>query len=399
LSGSPLTCTATNGLSFTGPSATVVNLGISGETLQTALANYTTEVRPYCIQATATVPVFLHLEEGINDIRVSGASAATIEGYLTSYWADAVADGCTVTAATLTSTQDLTDAGQATRLAVNVWIRKNIGLYSYLDDLNNLLPDSSDTTWYQNDGVHYTAPAALEIAGNVNGIWTGKSGFSTLQSINKNGLFLNAFVPSPNYSGVNCGSVNLGGNCFYIISSAGADQKLTAFGVDVGGFTLAFNDDAYTTGAVPLSVRRSGYHPTTWALLGTALSFTGLNPCFDIADSSGTADAFFGNYVNIGMFSVNRNPCTGVFKDGAKTAATIQLNSTTGGTTSNMQILTTSTANSAPSVTATFDNTGMNLPTGETYKVNAVAGVTKTCSTAITAMTVVGGIITSLTCP
>jgi len=183
-SGSPPTCiAATTGKSFAGPSATIVNLGVNSETLQTALANYTTEVHPYCIQATATVPVFLHLEEGINDIRVNSASAATIEGYLTSYWAGAVADGCTVTAATLTPTGDMTAAGEATRLAVNEWIRSQINLYSYLDDLAQFLPASNNTVWYQGDTIHYTAAAASQIANNINGIWSGKFGFQTMEPL------------------------------------------------------------------------------------------------------------------------------------------------------------------------------------------------------------------------
>jgi hypothetical protein len=73
-----------------------------------------------------------------------------------------------------------------------------------------------------------------------------------------------------------------------------------------------------------------------------------------------------------GLLSVNRNPCTGVFTDTSQTAATINLNSTAGGTSSNIQLYASSAANTTPTLVGTADTSGINIPTGETYKINGV---------------------------
>ena len=403
LSGSPLKCTATGGKSFAGPSAVVVNLGVSAETLHTALTNYTTEMHPYCIQATSTVPVYLHLEEGINDIRVDGVSAATLEGYMTSYWADAVADGCTVTAATLTPTGDLTTGEELIREAVNEWMRSQVGLYSYLDDLAQYLPNDSDLVWYQADTIHYTASATFQVANLVNGIWSGKSGFQTLQPVIASGIFTSSFTPSSTVNGVQCGNIGSAANCSYVNSAAALNQKIAVIGIGNDGIlNMSFDDDAYTTGTTFLSIARGGYIPGAWTLLGTAFNFaapamsmTGTNPCWKISDSSGTADAFFGNYVNIGLFGVNRNPCTGGIADSGKSSASVELVTAATGATSSVVIGASTT--STPATVATFDNTGLNLPTGEAYQINSVAGFSGTKTAGLCTFTIVGGIITNVT--
>ncbi len=405
LSGSPLTCTSTVGMSFVGPSATVVNLGVASETLQTALANYATEVHPYCIQATATVPVFLHLEEGINDIRTNSASAATIEGYLTSYWAGAIADGCTVTAATLTPTGDLTTTGEATRLAVNKWIRSQLGLYSFLDDLAQLLNDPTDTTWYQGDGIHYTASGTYQVAKFVNGLWTGKAGFQTMQPPITRGNNVVATSTSPFIINAN---FSVGANSQGELQIINTATHGSAFGnfvrqdsVGAAAFNyitgLPTNTPDWQMGTFNGSTNFQWYDPANsnfdFMLVADA------NPSLGIRGSGSSSPSWYCEYVNIQLMGINRNPCLGTITDATKTTADIGIYVTANGTSSNIQFQTTATANSAPSTTQTFDNTGINLPTGETYKVNSVAGVNKTCSTSITAMTVVGGIITSLTCP
>jgi hypothetical protein len=74
----------------------------------------------------------------------------------------------------------------------------------------------------------------------------------------------------------------------------------------------------------------------------------GAHPCFDFSDSGGTADNFVGSFVNVGEFSVNRNPCTGVFTATSKTAAAYLMNATAGGTQSYHQWFTSATANTSP---------------------------------------------------
>lgn len=181
-SGSPATCTTSSstGKSYLGTSATVVNLGVPAETCATALANYTAEVHPYCASATPTVPVYLHFEEGINDIPL-GTSAADITTCIQSYWAAAVADGCTVTASTLTPTTTLNSTQLLVWNTVNTNIRASIGKYTFLDDMAKFVPDPTIATWYQGDGVHYTAASTAKIADFVNGLWSGKNSFQPLE--------------------------------------------------------------------------------------------------------------------------------------------------------------------------------------------------------------------------
>jgi hypothetical protein len=198
LSGTPGTCTTSNtagGHSFVGPSATIVNLGITGETLVSMLSNYATEVRPYCLAATASVPVYLHFEAGINDIMNSGPSAATVYSGLQTYWSEAKADGCTVTATTLTPAGNLSALQDSTRIAVNEDIRSSVGLYSYLDDLASLLPDPSDVVWYTSDMLHYQLPATSKTADFINALWTAQNGFQPAEII-QGGIFSSRLVVS-----------------------------------------------------------------------------------------------------------------------------------------------------------------------------------------------------------
>jgi hypothetical protein len=185
--------------------------------------------------------------------------------------------------------------------------------------------------------------------------------------------------------------INDGTNSFTIAAAAGATKQASV------PSTLTPN-----TAIGVVSLLSAGHDfwggftqvvPSPFALSSAACSY------MKTTTSTGTAQSFLAGSGPGEYLAVNRDACTGAFGDTAKTAAYMVLNATAGGTTSNIQFATGSTANSTPSVTHTFDNTGINLASGLTYKVNSVAGVTKTCSTAITAMTVVGGIITSLTCP
>jgi hypothetical protein len=158
-----------------------VNLGVPGETIVTALANYATEVRPYCVTATAAAPVYLHLAEGTNDIG-GGASAATVFAALQAYWAAATADGCTVIAATLTPTGQAYVAYLGAHNTVNSDIRAAIGQYKYLDDLASLFPNPNNLVWYNSDTIHYTAATDAKIADFINGILSGKNGFQPLET-------------------------------------------------------------------------------------------------------------------------------------------------------------------------------------------------------------------------
>lgn len=187
--------------SFAGQMPTIVNLGVVGETIATMLSNYPTAVRPYCVTATASKPVYMHLEGGINSL-YAGVSAASVLADTKSYWALATADGCTMIAATLTPAATVTGANEMGRQTVNDGIRASVGLYSYLDDLDQLLPDDTNNTWYQTaDHVHYTAAATSKIADFINGILTAKFGFQPLEKTT--GVSANPFITTSGVTNYN----------------------------------------------------------------------------------------------------------------------------------------------------------------------------------------------------
>jgi hypothetical protein len=168
------------------------------------------------------------------------------------------------------------------------------------------------------------------------------------------------------YVGVGTG-FNNGGSMVISNQSAPTDQKYWQWYEDSlnGDLDLLLVNDAVSISTKALQMSRSGINFTGLRYLGNA-------PCFAFRDNAGTADIFFGAFTNVGQFGVNRNPCTGNWSDTSKTAATMQINATANGTSSNMKFLFSATAFSVPTLAATFDNTGMDIPTGENYKINGV---------------------------
>ena len=135
-----------------------------------------------------------------------------------------------------------------------------------------------------------------------------------------------------------------------------------------GGSTFCIYDYLLTGGAGCVL----NFDSTTGAILQGTLLQKATTPQYESFDSGSTAQGFFGQFSNTTSFSVNRS-IGGTFTDTSKTAADILLNSTSGGTTSNVQMQVNATANTTPTTVATFDNTGENICAGCTYKVNGTA--------------------------
>jgi len=136
---------------------TKTNLAVSGSKTQDVLNRYAA-VHALSPAVTANAGYFFLLA-GINDLAHTTDSGLVIYGRLQSLWSQAQADGYKVVAATVTGMQGLTADRELQRQALNLSIRTSSN-WDYLLDLDAVLPDPSDTTFYQ-DGLHPTASGAV----------------------------------------------------------------------------------------------------------------------------------------------------------------------------------------------------------------------------------------------
>lgn len=102
---------------------------------------------------------------GTNDIFYDGASAATVQGRLTTYWAARRAAGWKVVAFTLIPRGDDVP-GNTTRTTVNTWIRTQSASYDALVDVaaDARLQDFTNLIYYDPDQVHLTAAGYAVVA-------------------------------------------------------------------------------------------------------------------------------------------------------------------------------------------------------------------------------------------
>lgn len=145
---------------------TLHNVATAGYQVDQMQARYATLVKPYCQAATATVPAYLFLDGGTNSIGNEGQTAALTFSQASAYWAQAQADGCTVVAftvrqrASVGSTYNaLSPTQEAQRQLYNTMVRTApAGSYAWLADMDYMLGDPSNATWFR-DGLHPTAAA------------------------------------------------------------------------------------------------------------------------------------------------------------------------------------------------------------------------------------------------
>ncbi|HWR34882.1 MAG TPA: SGNH/GDSL hydrolase family protein [Clostridia bacterium] len=144
------------------------NVATSGHTIGNIVADYASQVYPLRPAVTGNTPTYLVVIVGHNDITVGGTSAAMFAS-LKAYWLQAKADGFTVIAATISRSPRITGQKDIERIGYNALIRSSND-YEYLLDLDSLLPDNLDMSFFQADGVHYGAGATSRIAQALNAI-------------------------------------------------------------------------------------------------------------------------------------------------------------------------------------------------------------------------------------
>lgn len=145
----------------------VTNLGVSGRTLATMLADYDTNAGPAKTDTKNTLVILA----GINDLLSTGATDATLQGLIQSYCAKAKTSGYKVMVGTVTPTAD-TGAGytpqmETYRLAYNTWLRSNYRTFADgLVDFASVpaLSDPTNATYFFADKLHFTPAGASSAA-------------------------------------------------------------------------------------------------------------------------------------------------------------------------------------------------------------------------------------------
>lgn len=150
-----------------GPSIYYHNLGVNGATL----ADMDTVQRPIAVaryRSTFAKNIAV-VEGGINDL-IAGASAATIQGRLTTIWGNLEAAGIKVVPYTITPFGD--GSTETNRQTVNTWIRVNAP-HGVVADVGangtglGTAGDQNNATNYQADKIHYTVAGAAIAAAIV----------------------------------------------------------------------------------------------------------------------------------------------------------------------------------------------------------------------------------------
>lgn len=137
--------------------ATVLNLGVGSQTLNNMASDAATEVDPlYSASYARSVAICYG---GINDV-FAGDSAATAQGDISTYCAARQSTGFDVLVGTLPPASTVSGAAETVRTTVNTWLRANYGTFA--DGLVDFAADprltnTADTTYFDADGVHFTA--------------------------------------------------------------------------------------------------------------------------------------------------------------------------------------------------------------------------------------------------
>jgi hypothetical protein len=198
---------------------------------------------------------FLFLWAGTNDLVITGASGATIYGYLKSIWAAARTSGYKVVAFCLPPNQtNATAAPAAEKTALNKLILSDPSLYDFVVRLDLALPIVKPNSALSPDGTHFTplgnAVIAQEVAKTLLGVGAASSApFAAMASENifTNGDFTVSQLNGSGYVGLSSG-----------VASHICDGAIAAYLSATGVLQSARIDAApLGSGALP---GLSGYH-------------------------------------------------------------------------------------------------------------------------------------------
>jgi len=146
----------------------VVNTAASSETLATISTRWASVEGKEKPAAASTSYCFTL--GGHNDLNAS-ATAATCEGYLTTIWSLARADGHKVVAFTIPEVPSLTGAKATERTALNTWIRLQSDKWDYCIDIADLSGTTVDNTHQTKAG---NGTVATRIDNAIGAPWTAK---------------------------------------------------------------------------------------------------------------------------------------------------------------------------------------------------------------------------------
>lgn len=173
---------------------TVYNYAVNGDRAILMASEYATEahaVRP------ATQDAYFFLSAGSNDIAFPSTAADTYAA-LQAIWAVARADGYKVVAHTVPKRTGYSGATLTAWAALNALILNDPTLYDYLVRIDAVLPDPTDLTLFQVDGIHPTAAGYAVWAAEVYKTITANRVGATIKSPQ---ALLDVVNGSPNITG------------------------------------------------------------------------------------------------------------------------------------------------------------------------------------------------------
>lgn len=152
--------------------AVYTNLAISGRTaaqIDSAHASQVTPLSPNTLGGVGTLFTLC----GTNDLNTGTTDTALI-ALLRSIWSKGRADGYKVVAFTITKNPLLDATKEARRVSVNASIRGDSANWDFLVDLDAILPNNSDFTYFRSDdSLHYNATGGEFIARQVRQVIDG----------------------------------------------------------------------------------------------------------------------------------------------------------------------------------------------------------------------------------
>lgn len=229
---------------FSGTS--VYNFAVNGQTAATIASLYATEGHAARPRTNDDKDAYYYLFAGSNDIQ-AGASAATTYAALLSLWANARADGYKVVAFTVPDRTTFSGATATARATLNASILGDPTQYDYLVRVDLVLPDPTNLTYFQSDGIHPTAAGYAVIAAEVFKVITAQTIGNTQK---RPRAFLDVLNGAANISG---DAVSLGlltGPSVNPVASASGQlflQSNETMAADKGG-SIAFGS-RYATGS------------------------------------------------------------------------------------------------------------------------------------------------------
>lgn len=147
------------------------NLAIAGRTASEIDSAHASQVTPISPNTLGGVGVLFTLC-GTNDLN-AGTTDSALVTLLRSIWSKGRADGFKVCAFTITKNGLLDATKEARRVSVNATIRADSANWDYLVDLDALLPNNGDTTYFTGDNLHYSAAGGEFVARNVRQVLDG----------------------------------------------------------------------------------------------------------------------------------------------------------------------------------------------------------------------------------